>query len=179
MFLLPIDSLEPEMIKTSTSLDKVLPIGKRQCVFYIKVKKLLCARLRFGLSPKCLQCLAPCLMNVIFFLQQYKNNTMPFRNRNTPHRCSLHPQSKQAASGPVTEWDVFTVQIPHYPERNNWCVTTWCDLLLVPRCTHCNFSYGRKIYCSILENIMWYIGQYMSIYGMSYLYCMEIHGIIY
>ena len=45
----PVDNLEPEMIKTSPSLDKVLPIGKRQCLFYIKLTKLFCAEMK---APK-------------------------------------------------------------------------------------------------------------------------------
>ena len=87
------------------SLDKVLPIEKRLCLFYIKLQKLFCVpkknrlrarsvevpllhhikpiRPRLGLIPECLQRLASCLINTWIVKQsqkwyQYKKEYDPF-----------------------------------------------------------------------------------------------------
>ena len=79
------------------SLDKVLPIEKRRCLFYIKLQKRFCVqkmfclramrarrvevpilhhikpiRPRLGLIPECLQRLASCLINTRIVKQSQK-----------------------------------------------------------------------------------------------------------
>ena len=63
----------------------------------------------FGLSPECLQRLAPCLIDTRIVKQskkwyQYKkiirSLSVIMIARPTPQKSSLDPQSKQAASGP-------------------------------------------------------------------------------